>query len=325
MSIFLSVITPTHNRRHTLHRVWESLNRQEPGNFEWIVADDGSADGTGDLVGRWQAESDFPIVYRLLPRKGRNAAVNFAKTLVSGRYIALMDSDDAFADDAMRTIAESVEKFLVPAGPALAGIAFPYEDERGNRLCTEFQSDVVRCTYLEAYFVHRLRGEFLHVYDRESYDRINYIELPPPYHAPISAPHARADRSHVFLDKVLGCRYRHDGENRIVKTFIVGKKDSVVFARRARYRFIWCIEALNYRIGYFRHDRRFFWNAAIRFVRLGLYFRLSLAEQYRKIVPLRARVLWLVALPLGLAIASVFLARYGRADERWEPESAVNY
>ena len=321
----LSVITPTYNRRHTLHRVKDSLDRQETTDFEWIVVDDGSTDGTADLVGDWQRDSRFPIRYWQRPHNGRNAAVNFAKTQASAPYLVLMDSDDAFTDDALRVIAESIERYFTPSNPGLAAIAFPYEDEKGNRLCKGFQSDIVRCTYLEAYFVHRLRGEFLYVYDRNSYDEVRYIELPPPFHAPISAPHARADQRYIFLDRVLGCRYRHDGEKRIIKTFITGKAGRPAFARRARYRYIWCLEALNHRIGYFRYDRPFFWKIAVRSVRLGLYFRIPLSMQYRKIAPSRARSLWLLALPLGLAISLIDLARYGRADRRWEPESAVNY
>jgi glycosyltransferase involved in cell wall biosynthesis len=36
----ISVITPTRNRANTIHRVFESLNKQKFLNFEWLVCDD---------------------------------------------------------------------------------------------------------------------------------------------------------------------------------------------------------------------------------------------------------------------------------------------
>ena len=38
----VSVLTPTYNRAHVLHRVDDSLNRQKTRDFEWIVVDDSS-------------------------------------------------------------------------------------------------------------------------------------------------------------------------------------------------------------------------------------------------------------------------------------------
>ena len=46
----LTVFTPTYNRAHTLPRTYQSLCRQECKDFVWLVVDDGSTDGTIDLV-----------------------------------------------------------------------------------------------------------------------------------------------------------------------------------------------------------------------------------------------------------------------------------
>lgn len=42
----LTVFTPTYNRKHTLPRTYESLCRQTCKDFDWLVIDDGSSDGT---------------------------------------------------------------------------------------------------------------------------------------------------------------------------------------------------------------------------------------------------------------------------------------
>jgi glycosyltransferase involved in cell wall biosynthesis len=60
-NIKFTVFTPVYNRKHTINRVWESLQNQTYRNFEWIVVDDGSTDGVWDLLQRWKKEADFPV------------------------------------------------------------------------------------------------------------------------------------------------------------------------------------------------------------------------------------------------------------------------
>ena len=43
----ITVFTPAYNRAHTLEALYRSLQRQTFHNFEWLIVDDGSADGTG--------------------------------------------------------------------------------------------------------------------------------------------------------------------------------------------------------------------------------------------------------------------------------------
>ena len=46
----LTVFTPTYNRKRTLSRTYESLCRQTCDDFDWLIVDDGSTDGTREWV-----------------------------------------------------------------------------------------------------------------------------------------------------------------------------------------------------------------------------------------------------------------------------------
>ena len=73
-SVLFTVFTPTYNRAHTLHRVYDSLCAQTLRDFEWLVIDDGSTDGTADLIANWAKSADFPIRYFKQEHSGRHGA-----------------------------------------------------------------------------------------------------------------------------------------------------------------------------------------------------------------------------------------------------------
>ena len=133
----VSVLTPTYNRAHVLSRVYDSLTRQETTDFEWVVVDDGSTDGTSELLSRWQAEADFPIVwFRYENNRGQIPATNEGRKIVNGEYTLKLDSDDALVDNAMKTIAEWRARTGVDAMEQVCGLAFRCVDEYGNLVGT---------------------------------------------------------------------------------------------------------------------------------------------------------------------------------------------
>ena len=88
-------VLPRHtlNRAHVLHRVYDSLRAQTFRDFEWLVVDDGSTDGTGALVAAWRAEADFPIRYRYQENRGKHVACNRAVAEARGRFFLTLDSE----------------------------------------------------------------------------------------------------------------------------------------------------------------------------------------------------------------------------------------
>lgn len=104
-----TVVTPTFNRLPLLRRCFESLIRQTCTNFEWLVVDDGSTDGTGAAVALWREEASFPI--RILEKEngGKHTAVNKALDVDLRKFVLLLDSDDMLADDAIELLHDLVE------------------------------------------------------------------------------------------------------------------------------------------------------------------------------------------------------------------------
>ncbi len=91
----VSVIIPTYNRAHVLARALDSVLAQDYSPLEVIVVNDGSTDTTQDFLARYQG------LIRVLtqPNAGVSAARNLGIRNSRGRFIALLDSDDAWTPD----------------------------------------------------------------------------------------------------------------------------------------------------------------------------------------------------------------------------------
>jgi glycosyltransferase involved in cell wall biosynthesis len=88
----VSVIIPTYNRRPLLMEAVESVRAQTFTDWELVVVDDGSTDGSADAV---EALHDPRIRVLRLPHAGRAAVVrNAGVRAARGEWVAFLDSDD---------------------------------------------------------------------------------------------------------------------------------------------------------------------------------------------------------------------------------------
>lgn len=91
-----SVIMPTRNRRRVLKRAIESVLSQSEQDFELLIVDDGSIDGTSSWLRNHYAVDLFGGRIRLINGlgEGASAARNRALKVARGRWIAYLDSDN---------------------------------------------------------------------------------------------------------------------------------------------------------------------------------------------------------------------------------------
>ena len=107
----ITVLTPTFNRGGRLQSLWDSLQKQTVKDFEWLVVDDGSTDGTKDLITQLQEKSDFPIRYIYKNNGGKHTALNVGIQTICSELIFIVDSDDCVTDDAVESILKIHKKY----------------------------------------------------------------------------------------------------------------------------------------------------------------------------------------------------------------------
>lgn len=88
----VSVIIPTYNRASTLRRTVDSALAQTYQPLEVIVVDDGSSDGTGEVLRSYGDR--IQAIYQ--PNGGPSAARNTGARSAKGQWLAFLDSDDVW-------------------------------------------------------------------------------------------------------------------------------------------------------------------------------------------------------------------------------------
>jgi len=90
----LSIIVPVYNEVATVGKVLERLQQiQLPMDREIIVVDDGSTDGTSELLASFEKRLPLVRVFRNERNQGKGAAVRLGMSQATGAIVAIQDAD----------------------------------------------------------------------------------------------------------------------------------------------------------------------------------------------------------------------------------------
>jgi glycosyltransferase involved in cell wall biosynthesis len=99
----LSVCIPTYNRKDFLRQALQSLQQQTFKDFETVILDDGSTDGTEQMV----RDLDMDIKYNWQQNSGEVATTNRLMEMAQCEYISFLHSDDLLVNDALQRLQEA--------------------------------------------------------------------------------------------------------------------------------------------------------------------------------------------------------------------------
>lgn len=154
-----TVFTPTFNRAHTLARPYESLCAQQYRDFEWLIVDDGSTDGTRELVAGWQAAGRLTIRYLWQENGGKHRAFNRGVREAQGELFVPLDSDDWCTPEALARF-DAHWSAIPPARKALfSGVGCLCRDEAGEIVGAPFPASPLDASLFALLRAQQLVGE----------------------------------------------------------------------------------------------------------------------------------------------------------------------
>jgi len=128
MNLLISVIVPVYNVEQYLDECLASLSAQQWTDFEALLVNDGSTDGSPAILDAWaERDSRFRVIQR--PNGGLSAARNTGIAASQGRYLAFVDSDDVIDPSYLSGLLEAQRR----APGSIAVCDMEYFDETGAR------------------------------------------------------------------------------------------------------------------------------------------------------------------------------------------------
>ncbi len=211
----LTIVTPTFNRAHTLSRAFESLKKQKFKSFKWIIMDDGSKDGTTELVEKFKSENQFEIAYFYNTNQHKFHTVFEGIKKVETPYFVILDSDDSYPEDALEILINEAEKienqdeFISVIG--LSG------DEMGEVVGDKYPIEFDG-TVFEMRYKYKVKGDKNGIFFTKSYlnelDKFDYEHLPKGIYIPQSVFFNTYDAKGLktrFINQII--RTYHKDEN----------------------------------------------------------------------------------------------------------------
>lgn len=160
--MLITVFTPTYNRAHLLGRLYESLCAQRFTDFEWLIVDDGSTDGTASLVQGFIAERRIDIKYLSQRNGGKHRAINHGVGQAKGELFFIVDSDDSLPPHALETIAN--EYAAIRGNDSFGGVAGYMASHSGEEIVQQNVNDRYDCTALEIRYKFHIKGDLAEVF-----------------------------------------------------------------------------------------------------------------------------------------------------------------
>ena len=152
-----TIFTPTFNRKELLEKLYKSLQKQTYKDFEWLIVDDGSDDGTKEKAEEFLSEKKLDIKYYFKENGGKQRAYNFATDKANGELFICLDSDDEYVENGLETILKYWKKYEKNSNIAGMGYLSTYPNR--EVIGSSFPEKEMVSTQFDIYNKYGVKGD----------------------------------------------------------------------------------------------------------------------------------------------------------------------
>ena len=152
-----TIFTPTFNRKELLEKLYKSLQKQTYKDFEWLIVDDGSDDGTKEKAEEFLSEKKLDIKYYFKENGGKQRAYNFATDKANGELFICLDSDDEYVENGLETILKYWKKY--EKNSDIAGMGYLSTYPNREVIGSSFPEKEMISTQFDIYNKYRVKGD----------------------------------------------------------------------------------------------------------------------------------------------------------------------
>ena len=304
-----TVFTPTFNRGHVLHRVYESMRAQTFRDFEWLIVDNASTDDTPAIVAGWIAAGDVPIRYlRNEVNIGRQGSWTKAIREARGSLFTEIRSADGLVPQALERLKFHWDSIPDGEREGFSAVSALAMDEHGELIGTRFPADVFDSDSIEIRYRYKVKGDKWG-FQRTSVMREQEIPVIPGYTGSIAE---------AVTWRAIARKYRTRYVNEPLRIYWQDQTTSLtrpaIGWTNAPGRVLEAEDRLNNDLRWLPVVPVTFARDAVAITTSGLHSGRSLAAQPRTLRNPGVKVLWAAMIPVGVGFYLVerFLPALGR-------------
>lgn len=291
-----TVFTPTYNRAETLPALYASLCRQTYQKFEWLIVDGGN-DNTHALVRDWSKSATFSIRYLQQRTTGLHGAYNEGAICARGELFLTMHSDDSCVPETLEHLRNHWTSIPASKRNEYSGIWARCIDQSGEVIGRSFGVEWLDTTYQEMTFKRGMDAEMFPLVRTDVMREFPFPMLEGVRFVPEGFVWRAIGAKYKtrFIDTPLRKYYVHDAT-----TAQTGQlTDPAMLIRNASAIALYCRATLTYDLIWAKYAPLQFLRLAASYVRYSLHANTRLVDQLLGL-PLTARALWSIALPIGV-------------------------
>ncbi len=298
--MLFTIFTPTYNRAHTIKRVFESLKNQTLRDFEWLIVDDGSTDGTERLVESFIGAADFPIHYIFQENQGKHIAINRGVQAANGDLFLTLDSDDACLPEALMVLKKYWFGIPTAQRKGFCGVAARCQYQNGQPVGKKAipNHGIADMSSLDLRYLHRID------YEMWGFICTNILR---GYPFPENIKNTTVPEGLVWTQ--IAQRYKTRFVNDFLRIYFVeNNHESLIHfsgsiqSRNFNGSILYYRQVLNTHLPYFFNAPLTLSAACAHYIRFSFKEKIPFIEQIKRIENWQGRLLYTFILPLGVLL-----------------------
>lgn len=209
----LTVFTSTYNRAEYLKKCYQSLIAQTNLDFIWQVIDDGSSDGTKELIESFIQEKKIAIDYHWKKNGGKASSINYSLDITQTPLWMSLDSDDYLFEKAVDVILTASKDIM--NNEAVSGIFAVRSDPSGKPMkAVDVPPCVAYATQLDIRYKYNVAPEYVQVYKTQVINKYRFPICDGERFVTESWMQDQIDQEYVFKiihEPLMVCEYLPDG------------------------------------------------------------------------------------------------------------------
>lgn len=304
-----TVFTPVRNRRHTIHRVWQSLNNQTFRDFEWIIVDNESEDNVLPLLNEYKEKADFDVIIFSHKNRGLHFSLNKGFQLANGELYVRIDSDDEMVPEALARYNHWWDYVKNNYDyTKISGINVLCKDQSGQILGTKYPQHLGLSNSLELKYKIKSTGEKWGCVRTDLLKQMMFPEDKETYGVYIPD-------SYIWFQ--LAKKYNFLCVNEVLRIYHVGAEDQITNTQTKNVlkgvdgRFVFVLFKFNNVSSYLlKNNKKALIKEGLNFWRIGLRTKYSLPEIFAKIKNYKLKIFAFLLLGPSIVFFNLFRRKF---------------